>query len=247
MYYSVCVATRLFDHSSTLRGEAESELNIDKPAINGVLVVMALVLFFPAGVILFVIRVLKHRNLSYQKIYDCAVAGTAFLIMFPLMYLIFTNEINQLFFLLPGLFLLWISGWKRKRLNARYELYRNIIMEQGIKSIRAIEELVHQRQAVVINDLKRMIGRGMIPYASINMYSMTLVFHQNGFVAREGAGDRAEDGHTQEWDKTMPVYKPSEKRLPKSVECHGCGSSAILQPGESKACSYCDSLLSYPR
>ncbi|KPV58522.1 hypothetical protein QJ48_15900 [Paenibacillus sp. A3] len=231
-------------------------MNTDKPAINGVLVVLALVLFFPAGIILFVIRVRKHRDLSYQKIYDWAVAGTAFLIMFPLMRLIITNEVNQLFeifivlsifFLLPGVFLLGISQWKRKRLNARYKLYRNIIMEQGIKSIRAIEELINQRPAVVINDLKRMIGHGMIPHASINMYSMTLVFHQNGFVAREGTGDGNDDGHIHEWDKPLPLYKPSEKRLPKSVECHGCGSSTILRPGESKACPYCDSLLSYPQ
>ncbi|MCP3776079.1 hypothetical protein NLX71_22715 [Paenibacillus sp. MZ04-78.2] len=193
--------------------------------------------------------------MSYQRIYDWVVAGLPFIVMFCFMCLIFTNEADRkleslvllsVVFLLPGISLLWISGRKRKRLNARYELYRNIIMEQEIKSIRAIEGLVNQRQAVVINDLKRMIGHGMIPYASMNMYSMTLVFHQNGFVAREGAGDRAEDGHTQEWDKPMPEYKPSEKRLPKSVECHGCGSSAILQPGESKACPYCDSLLSYP-
>ncbi|WP_088833653.1 hypothetical protein [Paenibacillus tyrfis] len=220
-------------------------MNMDKPAINGVLVVLALVLFFPAGIILFVIRVRKHRNLSYQKIYDWAVAGTAFLIMFPLMCLIFTNEINQLFFLLPGVFLLGISQWQRKRLNARYMLYRNIIMEQGIKSILGIEKLINQRRVVVINDLKRMIGRGMIPHASINMYSLTLVFHQKGFVAREGTGD--DDGHIQEWNEPMPVYKPSEKRLPKSVECHGCGSSTIVRPGEGKACPYCDSLLSYPQ
>lgn len=231
-------------------------MNTDRPAINGVLVVLALVLFFPAGIILFVIRVWKHRNLSYQKIYDWAIAGTAFLVMFSLMCLIFTNEINQLFeifivlsvlFLLPGIFLLGISQWKRKRLNARYKLYRNIIMEQGIKSIRAIEELVNQRPAVVINDLKRMIGRGMLPHASINMYSMTLVFHQNGFVAREGIDAGNDDGHVREWSEPMPLYKPSEKRLPKSVECHGCGSSTILRPGESKACPYCDSLLSYPQ
>ncbi|NEN83180.1 hypothetical protein [Paenibacillus elgii] len=217
-------------------------MNTDKPAINGVLVVLALVLFFPAGIILFVIRVRKHRDLSYQKIYDWTVAGTAFLIMFPFMRFIFTNEINQLFFLLPGVFLLGISQWKRKRLNDRYKLYRNIIMEQGIKSILGIEKLINQRRGVVINDLKRMIGRGMIPHASINMYSLTLVFHQKGFVAREGTGE----GHIHEWDKPLPLYKPSEKRLPKSVECHGCGSSTIVRPGESKACPYCDSLLSYP-
>ena len=231
-------------------------MNMDKPAINGVLVVLALVLFFPAGIILFVIRVWKHRNLSYQKIYDWAVAGAAFLIMFSLMCLIFTKEINQLFelfillsvfFLLPGVFLLGISQWKRVRLNARYKLYRTIIMEQGIKSIGAVEELINQRRAVVINDLKRMIDRGMLPHASINMYSMTLVFHQNGFIAREGTGAGNEDGHIREWSEPMPLYKPSEKRLPQSVECHGCGSSTILRPGESKACPYCDSLLSYPQ
>ncbi|MCM3269988.1 hypothetical protein [Paenibacillus elgii] len=216
-------------------------MNTDKPAINGVLVVLALVLFFPAGIILFVIRVRKHRDLSYQKIYDWAVVGTAFLIIFPLTRLIFTNEINQLFFLLPGVFLLGISQWRRKRLNDRYKLYRNIIMEQGIKSILGIEKLINQRRGVVINDLKRMIGRGMIPHASINMYSLTLIFHQKGFVAR------AEDDHIHEWSEPMPVYKPSEKRLPKSVECHGCGSSTIVRPGESKACPYCDSLLSYPQ
>ncbi len=242
---------------------------IDRPAINGTVVVLALFFFFPVGIVLFGIRVWKHRNLSYQKIYDWAVAGTAFLIMYSIMCLIFTDEANRkldififisILFLLPGLLLLWVSGRKRKRLYQRYEQYRNIVMNQGVTSIYGISERVFQRPMVVAYDLQRMVYLKMLPNAVIDTDSMRIIFdqgrsaastiHVNVAVSGDGSvGDRLNRGFDGKSERSnpQPSFAKAEKPLPKTVECSGCGSSTLLRPGQSTTCAYCDSPLSYPK
>ncbi|KEQ25161.1 hypothetical protein [Paenibacillus tyrfis] len=256
----------------------------DRPAIKGGWILLAFLLFFPAGLILVAIRLWKHRELSYQKVLDLKNAGATLFTLFGLsvfpLYFTLSFAVQEkkmgglylsciaviLFLLLPGLFMLWKSGQKRKQLFALYDHYRHIVATEGITSIQTIVEMTKQRPAVVANDLRRLIYLGAFQDAFVDMHSMTIVMKRTAepperdFSSKRAAAmkeleDLAKDvdlkdmfdllinGHIE----TTSSSKTVEKLQPKTVECPGCGSSTLLQPGESKACQYCDSPLTYPK
>ncbi|MCP3776080.1 hypothetical protein NLX71_22720 [Paenibacillus sp. MZ04-78.2] len=218
------------------------------------MIVLAFLLCFPAGLLLAAIRLWKHRNLSYQKIDDWRNAGVTFLVLFVLLVFLFLflDSISPadtfalfsmwfiliIFFFIPGVSMLWKSKQSRKRLLARYDSYRQIVMWQGITSVHTIAEMTWLRPAVIANDLQRLIGLGEFPNAYLDMNSMAIVFQRP--VEPTSPSDLPLERTTEE-------DFPEEKPLPKKVECSGCGSSTLLQPGESKAFAYCDSPLEYPQ
>ncbi|MFB0846082.1 hypothetical protein [Paenibacillus oleatilyticus] len=171
-----------------------------------------------------------------------------------------------LFLLLPGLFMLWKSGQKREQLFALYDHYRHIVATEGITSIQTIADMTKQRPAVVANDLRRLIYLGAFQDAFVDMHSMSIVIRrpkeptETDFSSKRAAAMKELEDLVKGADlkdifgvimngdiQIPPSSKPAEKPLPKKVECPGCGSSTLLQPGESKACPYCDSPLSYPK
>ncbi|KPV58523.1 hypothetical protein QJ48_15905 [Paenibacillus sp. A3] len=268
-------------HQSSMEEKSDVRLDMDRPAIEGFVIVLAFLLFFPAGLLLAAIRLWKHRNLSYQKIDDWRNAGATFFVLLVLLasLFLFLNSISPedtfglflmwfiliIFFFIPGVFMLLKSKQSRKRLLARYDSYRQIVMLQGITSVHTIAEMTWHRPAVVANDLKRLIELGDFPNAYLDMDSMAIVFQRP--VEPTASIDSPQESTTEEdfpeelpkdidfkrayeellnkYMKTTSSSKTAEKPLPKKVECPGCGSSTLLQPGESKACPYCDSPLTY--
>ncbi|SCW84496.1 hypothetical protein SAMN04487970_10665 [Paenibacillus tianmuensis] len=183
-------------HQSNMEEKSDVRLDMDRPAIEGVVIVLAFLLFFPAGLLLAAIRLWKHRNLSYQKIDDWRNAGVTILVLFVLLasLFLFLNSVTSvegsmstlftlwfiliIFFFIPGVFMLWKSKQSRKRLLARYDSYRQIVMWQGITSVHTIAEMTWLRPAVVANDLQRLIGLGEFPNAYLDMNSMAIVFQR---------------------------------------------------------------------
>ena len=227
----------------------------DKPAISGGWIVFALIIFFPIVFLLLLIRWLKHRDLSYHKILDLKMARNAFGFICLIMLLMLFNpdlEGVQILVLLPTFLVLLLvpsialhklSKRRMKQLQARYDEYRHLIFVQDIPSIYSISERMGIRSTIVKNDLLRMIYLGLIRDAFVDNYAMQLVFNYPLGVdiiltgaALEGNGRREPEAEKPE--KSKPV--------PRTVECPGCGSNSVLQPGESKSCEYCDSALTYP-
>ncbi|WP_144028842.1 hypothetical protein [Paenibacillus tyrfis] len=114
-------------------------------------------------------------------------------------------------------------------------------------SIQGISERIFQRPIIVANDLQRMIYLGMLPNATVDMNTMRIIFDQRTSANPTIHLNVAVDGPKPEWSDPQSSFTKAEKLQPKTVECPGCGSSTLLQPGESKACQYCDSPLTYPK
>ncbi len=234
-------------------------MNYDRPAISGVAIALGFILFFPIGIVLLAVRLWKHRDLSYQKVIDWKNAGTTFLIIFIpfmisfLLHLAAGSDIQYwvmvwvvLLDLIPGIYMLWKSRQRRKQLFARYDHYRHLVLVQGMTSIQTLAETVNQRPAVVVNDLQRMIYLGVFQDAFIDMYSMSIVFNQWAPAASTVNVNVSVSGGSFVPQQNKPPA-PAPPPTPKTVECPGCGSSALLQPGENKKCPYCDSPLAYPQ
>lgn len=135
-----------------------------------------------------------------------------------------------------------------KQLNERYARYRQIIVEQGITSIEQIADMTKQRALVVKNDLLRMIYLGMLKDVYVDENTMQIFFqYPRGWASSNDSitVNINMDMSQMQAAAGVPVAEAKVK-MPLTVECPGCGSKTVLQPGETKSCGYCDSPLTYP-
>ncbi|MBO9606034.1 MAG: hypothetical protein J7639_08800 [Paenibacillaceae bacterium] len=228
-------------------------------------------LFFPAGIVMFIVRLINHRNLSYQRIADWKLAGTWAIVLFLVFAAIFLAALppedrsslppalilTGILFLLPGLLLHLVARRKGRQLAERYNKYRDLIFNQGIAFPVTMAELLRLRVAVVQNDLRRMIALGFARGVYLDEYSGQLVFEQtfyhdhvdnqvfaNSVTFNVNMAAAAEE-------EPVPAYTSHKQpepvqRPPKTVTCSGCGSNSLLQPDQTLSCPYCDNKLTYP-
>lgn len=242
----------------------------DRPSISGALLVLIFFLFFPVGIVMFIVRLVKHRNLSYHKIMDWKLAGTWAIVLYVVFSGIYALALEPedrsslpgllifvgVLFLLPGLLLHLSARRKGRRLAERYNQYRDMIFDQGIVSPAHMGELLRLRVAVVQNDLRRMIALGLARGVYLDEYSGELVWEQsfehyhadNQVYANTitvnmnmNMAAAAEEVPVAAYEQPEPV-----KRSPKTVTCSGCGSNSLLQPDQVLPCPYCDNKLTYP-
>ncbi|QGQ93751.1 hypothetical protein EHS13_01925 [Paenibacillus psychroresistens] len=226
----------------------------DRPKIDNAAIIATFFLFFPACFVLIIVRAVKHRDLSYQKIGDLILYGKSLLIIFGLLSLSYfiqlfagRDVVHAVFFvcciilLLPALYLLWKASHDEKQLQKRYEYYRHIAISQGETSIGVISQITKQRILMVKNDLLRMIFHGLLEDCYIDEVSNHLVF------PNRSSSHRSVRNEVAAADDNRRVKVKEEKLSPKKVECTGCGSISTLQPGESVFCSYCGASMVYPK
>ncbi|QGQ93750.1 hypothetical protein EHS13_01920 [Paenibacillus psychroresistens] len=226
----------------------------DKPAINGwwIIVSFLLLILFPVGLVLLLIRIIQHRNLSFKKIADLKVSAYALLAMYGV--IIFFSQVGEIIdrkqnilgvasfsaaLLIPAGFLFWLSKKRTKQLNDRYDSYYDIIIERKIKSIDQIAQMAGKREQMVKNDLQRMIYLGLLNNGFIDEISNSIVFYESS--------DEEEETYVEYEDETEDEAEVVQDKLfPKKVECAGCGSSSTLKPRETIFCTYCGASLVYP-
>ncbi|TBL80587.1 hypothetical protein [Paenibacillus thalictri] len=239
----------------------------DKPAISGKLIAWFWFLFFPVAVLLTLIRVIKHVNLSYHRILDYKLISKTCLLLFLFFTLAYMYKRASVlgdgdgrdFYYgcvavlgIPG-FLLGIISWvKTIQLEARYKKYYDLIYYQEVTSVQDIAKAVNKRESIVRNDLLRMIELRMIEDMSFDADFRHLAPSHWGIHESDGSftinfeltGAGLED---LDFDEAPARMSKKVKRAPKTVECSGCGAKSVLQRGEKKNCDYCDSVLTYPR
>lgn len=227
----------------------------DRPLIQNASIIATFFLFFPACIVLIIVRFVKHRDYSYQKIGDLKFYAKFMLFLFSLLSLSYFIQLSAgvdvvhavfivccIVLFLPAIYMLWKSSYNLKQLNKRYDYYRHITISQGETSIGVIAKITKLSILMVKNDLLRMIYYGHLQNCFIDEVSNHIVFpdraNSRRSVRKEVAA--AAEGNKREQVKTEQLY-------PKKVECTGCGSSSTLQPGESVFCTYCGASMVYPK
>lgn len=228
----------------------------DKPAINGVWIIVSFMLLFlfPVGIILLVIRIIQHLNLSFKKIADLKIGAYSLLAMYGV--IIFISQIGEItdrkqnilgvmlfsvVLLIPALYLLWLAKQKNKQLDDRYDSYYDIIIEQKITSIDQIAQITGKREKMIKNDLQRMIYLGLLDNGFIDEISNCIVFYESSDEEEDTYEEYEDEDETDDEAEVVQV-----QLFPKKVECAGCGSSSTLKPRETIFCTYCGASLVYP-
>ncbi|RKN84597.1 hypothetical protein [Paenibacillus ginsengarvi] len=231
----------------------------DKPIISNGWLIAGLIVFFPIGLLLLLIRIILHYNLKVQKSGDMK-AGGAILLVFFVIYVIILPLVTStdpeitwqgtvsiivvmiIFFLVPAIILLWQSNRRLKRLDDLYSLYYNLIVDRNVTKIEEIAKLSRQRRKMVVNDLKRMIWLGYFD-GRVSEYQVDL-YHR-----KEHRSDYRSEVYSGSFEPKAAAVTPPPKPAglqPKDVECPGCGSRSVVQPGATVVCDYCGTSLVYP-
>ncbi|WP_438434844.1 hypothetical protein [Gorillibacterium sp. sgz500922] len=158
-----------------------------------------------------------------------------------------------------------------RRLGDRYDRYGVLLMQEKVTSISDLAaEVGGLNKQRVENDLLRMREHGLLPNFSI--FGGRVQFHYppaNEPVYSQPVHTGYSQPDDQPWNEDEPepgavsmllaaalqgvengikqMKEQKQRPLPQPmvVQCPGCGSGTLLQPGESRACPYCGSPLTY--
>jgi hypothetical protein len=198
--------------------------------------------FFPYLFPFFMLyRIIKHRHYPHKKISDLKLMAVFLLFVFSLFFavavsmerdpvlIIFVSAIT----FLPSMIMFGVASNKSKKINERYNHYRELITQNSIRFIEDMAQATGQRPLVVRNELKHMIHNNLL--SGIEIHGNQIIKTENKWTPMI---------NPSQTKKPEDKGKPSLALKPKIIECHGCGASSTLMEGETTKCEYCDSIVS---
>lgn len=223
-----------------------------EPFVNGYLVGIAFIIFFPIGILFLLMRFISHRNNNHLKISDMKLISKILIGFWVIMciFIILSEEgVSQdvivgsvALFLMVGLpaVLLWFwASRKSKALQNVYDQYEELIVNQQILSVDRIAEQTGRRVNAVMNDIRHMIHIGRLD-AYVDPDTRRIVFHDYDDYETDPS-----EPDFEEWPSADEAAAANETPKSKVVECSGCGSKSSLRPNEKKECEYCGSPIRY--
>lgn len=234
-------------------------VHAEKPRVHGCLILFLLVVFFPVGIVLALVRMAKHRPYTHLKIMDAVFFSRILFFLFAMMSLTYFIRLSNGEEALFGVYLLCIAvlllpglAWRRRArrmqraMDARFEQYRSLIYDHGSTSISHIAEFVRMRPDVVANELQRLAWLGGLPNVAVDMHSGRILLYESESAAHTGIHLHGSDTHipTPERAPARPQPPPPPRVPPplpaaRTVTCSGCGAKVRFRPGEDTVCEYC--------
>lgn len=190
---------------------------------------LALCFVWPVGLALLIMR-LNHSKATItfgksQKIILYIVAGFLFLVAIAF----FSDEsvFLGLLFAAGGGAVIYYNQKAAKR-SERFRQYINMIVNQGIESIDTMAAMSNTPYEVVVSDLNKMVGQGILKNAVIDQMSRTVVMPKAAPVVQ------------QPQPSLLSSFGVTSSPQIITVTCSGCGAKMALAQGSVCNCEYCD-------
>ena len=190
---------------------------------------LALCFFWPVGLVLLVMRLNGSKSsVAYGKTQKTVLNGVAgFLLIIGLILTLADAVFVGFVFIAGGAAIVYYNQMAAKR-SERFRQYINMIVNQGIESIDTMASMSNTPYEVVVSDLNKMVGQGILKNAVIDQMSRTVVM-----------------------PKTAPMVQQPQPSILSSlgvtsapqvitVACSGCGAKVALTRGSVCNCEYCD-------
>ena len=188
-------------------------------------VVIALIFFWPVGLVFLYLRLIKTKG-KYLTINYLLLIGSAFLILIGIIGLsayFETYEISDLLlatlmFLIPGMLCAY-SWYKRKKKYKEYKIYLDYINARKKVKLDSLCNRLNVNYDTAVSNLTEMINKGLI----------------NGYLTDD---DLIVNGVNLADDLEDKIVKET-----KVIKCKECGAKNTVVVGEHKECEYCGTLL----
>lgn len=229
---------------------------IDKPKIHTAIILVAMFVFFPVGIILLIIRFAAHHKYNHLRAKDYGVVGHSIMIFFGLFALLGFAALDPediipylvvfaIILGLPGVLFYILGSRREKKMKNLYNMYYHLTTSQGIESVSRISELTGESQRNVTQDLTYMIASHKLPDARFDPVAQVVT------LGSRRATDSAATSTGRPNEATREQIILSEQAAAsgltaQSVTCTGCGSTSSVIPGRSRECEFCGSVLFVP-
>ncbi|BBI36753.1 phage holin family protein [Cohnella abietis] len=239
-------------------------MTIDKPKIHGAFILLGMVLFFPVGIVLLLVRFVTHYKYNHLRANDYMLVGHAFITFYAFIAFIVmlasetTSDVVALlivFGILIGVpaIIFYIVGARRKKKMANlYNLYYHLTTAQGIDAIDRIAELTGEKPRNVTQDISYMIVSGRLTDARLDPTAQLVIMGNRTAKGQEnpnpvgGPATREQIIMTDQVAAARAGAGASSQPAPKMVTCSGCGSSSKVIPGQRQDCEFCGNSLFIP-
>ncbi|MFD2118079.1 hypothetical protein ACFSTH_01660 [Paenibacillus yanchengensis] len=222
-----------------------------KPIFHAGLILFLMIVFFPAGLILLIIRFIGHKDYSYLRSKDYAIFRNLFLILAAFFVLLkfapSSDNTDTTAFTPVFIFCLIIAGFfqikSRKKIDqifVRSEHYKTLLYVNRLDSLHAIASVMNLRPEFIKNDFYYLMACGQLQNLHIVEQTGRIVLTDQ----REVIPPQQQEQEPKQQVATSPPAS-KKKVSPKSFSCPNCGASTVLYKEEYKECEYCATFLTY--
>ncbi|QJD85705.1 hypothetical protein [Cohnella herbarum] len=232
---------------------------IDKPKIHTAIVLISMLVFFPVGIILLIIRFATHYKYNHLRAKDYGVVGHSFMILYGLILLItFASSTGSddiipmvvvfgIFLGLPGVIFYILGSTREKKMKNLYNMYYHLTTAQGIESVSRISELTGVSRRNVTQDLTYMIASHRLPDARFDPVAQVVTLGSRRATDPTSAATSTGRPNEATREQIILTEQAAASGLTaQSVTCTGCGSTSSVIPGRSRECEFCGSVLFVP-
>jgi len=237
-------------------------LAIDKPKIHSAIIILCMFFFFPAGIVLLLVRFAAHYKHNHLRARDYRLVGHSFVSFYALIAFIIIiagssdpemskSDISVILivfgilFLVPGGIFYLIGTRRQKKMSNLYNLYYHLTTVEGIHSIDRIAELSGESSRNVTQDLSYMITTGRLSDAWLDPVANVVMMGNR--TARGQSNPAPLDEFSSREDEIVTVQTAATSRpVAQSITCSGCGASSRVVPGEGHECEFCGNSLFIP-
>jgi len=190
------------------------------------IVIIALIVFWPVGLVLLFMKLAKDRSASIAGGKTISIIGWLLSGFGALMFIVFLSDpefgmfIASIIFIAPGIFLIR-KGINTKKKGLRFKKYIDIVINQNQKQIDNIASIFALPYETVKSDLQEMIDKGYFQNAYINESNREIVIKIHEVATSNG----------------IPVKT-------KNVTCKNCGANQQVSTSGTNQCEYCGTVLS---
>lgn len=201
-------------------------------------IIILTILFWPLGIVLLIIRIAKDRRTRMAVGKTLKISAYCVFAFGIIVFLSLSEQEDKAFAVGMGIFLiilaviLWFIGNKLVKESKLFKEYLNLIVNQRIFSMQQIATITNRDVALVKNDLQKMIDKGFLPDAYINLTDYTIVVPILQMQYQPQNQPRVQEVSHQE---------TAQARV---VTCPSCGANNTIVPGQTVECEFCGSLLS---
>jgi hypothetical protein len=234
-------------------------LAIDKPKIHTAIILISMLVFFPVGIILLIIRFAAHYKYNHLRAKDYGVVGHSFMVLYGLLLVIvFATEsraddivplvvVFGIMLGIPGVIFYILGNSNKNKMNNLYQQYYHLTTVQGIESVSRISELTGVSRRNVTQDLTYMIASHKLPDARFDPVAQVVTLGSRR--ATDATSAATSTGRPNEATREQIILSEQAAAsglTAQSVTCTGCGATSSVIPGRSRECEFCGSVLFVP-
>ena len=216
------------------------------------IVIIALILFWPVGLILLFVKLANDRSASFGSGAGAIRVIGGILIFFAFIALAFTFDaggpvgiVFLLVFLIPGILLMKKGGTVKKTGNINRR-YIDMIVNNKVRDLDELARRMQVPKQRVINDVQSLINRGMLGRARLNLNTEVIQFPRPKPRPTQQQRRDPQQVPNEYQTRAQPQFaKPQrapERFEPKTIRCKSCSANNWVEELPAR-CEYCGSSL----